>query len=693
MFPCYKIVTRLITFLLLIFFFVTPLCSAVIEGVVLSENGPLNDSKVQAYISFQDIKKGIPAYVSAPGKKEGFFKIELPSGIYYLTASGRTGDKKYFSYHGANPVKVQNKNLWVPFMAVPETAVNVKESASAKLSGKVLFKGAPVKGAQVSIYPVPALTLNSELLVPNSVFRGMGFLTNTTDNNGGFSMSIEPGEYVVIARKRLSSSGMPPLEKGDLFCYLADNPVTLTDSIEAQVEIPCYPKDDLKAFLNEDAYTAILVKKSDADSIRFRENKLHAAQDVFMIKGRATDLEGNPVKDLYVMAYRGKTPDMFQMHYVRTMPDYMARADEKGYYSIEVTEGAYYLVARQLAGEAPVKGEYYGLYEANANHAVIMNEKSHDAVNIYVSRVMRESKKKSEVRNQKSKEKKVSNHEYKGDVVICKNTVWERDILISGIVHVARGVTLTIAPGTTVRFKKIDRTGDGVGDSMIKVSGRLKAQGSAKRPIKFTSAETTPDKADWSYLLFFVSGDESILRYCIFEYAFTGVQVHFSKAVIEDSVFRNNYEGIRFGRADLRIEHNDIFDNTYGIRHTRIEEPVEITYNNIRNNGVGIFLVPSNQNIVGFSNTFDKKGGLPRKQFIVTYNNISYNTEYNFRLGERQGYDILLSDNWWGSDRDENIKNAIYDENIDVSLGGVIYKPFYNAPVKNAGAGKGRHHD
>ncbi len=685
-----KLQIILTAFLLLIIFHAATLYSAVIEGIVLSEDGPLEDSKVYAYIKYRDIKNGAPDYVSGPGDKKGFYKIDLPAGTYYLTASGKGDEKKFFSYHGANPIRIEGRDLWVPLMAVHETTADVNEALSAKLTGKVTFKGAPVKGAQVSIYPLPASVPGSELRTPNSAFRGMGLLTSTTDENGIFVMSPEAGEYVIIARNRNSHKGMKPLERGDLFCYFAGNPVKTADSKETRIEIPCYPKDDLKSFLNEKAYPMVLVKKSGEGSVRFRENRLEQTADILRIQGRVTDLSGRPAKDHYVMAYGGKPADMFQMHYVRTMPDYMVRTDENGYYSIETSgKGTYYMVARELIGEAPVKGEYFGLYEGNANHFITVNENSLKDVNITVSRVMGEDGRKSEIRNQKSEVKQIHNYFYTGDVVIDKDTAWDGEIIIDGIVHVARGATLMINPGTTIKFKKIDRNGDGVGDAMLKVSGRLVAEGAPDKMIRFTSAEERPERMDWSYLLFFVSGDESIIIHCMFEYAFTGVQAHFSKAVISDSVFTNNREGIRFGRGELRIEYNDLFENDYGIRHTRVEEPVRISYNNIRNNGVGIFLVPSNQNVKDFSVTFDRKKTFPPKQFIVTNNNISYNTEYNYRLGERQGYDVLLKDNWWGTVKEMEISDLIYDEKTDDSLGGVIYKPYFNSPVKNAGVRKG----
>lgn len=683
-----KLLVHFTALLLLISFYAVPSFSTVIEGVVLSEEGPIDPSNVQAYVRFQDIKNGSPAYISIPGEKKGFYKIELPPGIYYLTASGHTGEKKHFSFHGFNPVKIEDNDLWIPFMVTPETRELFKESSESNLTGMVTFKDAPVTGAQVSIYPTSGLIPDSEPQASKSVFKGMGFLTATTDEHGIFRMRPVPGEYVIIARKR-NSNVMRPLEKGDLFCYFAGNPVTITDAKETWIETPCYPKDDLKSFLSEIAYSALIVKKSGADSVRLKENKLEPAGDVRQIQGRVTGLYGKPVKNIYVMAYRGKPHEMFQMHYIRTMPDYMIMTDDNGYYSIDITErGTYYLVARELIGESPVRGELYGLYEGNSNHFVSVDENSLKDMNIIVSEVMGEHGKKPEAWRHKPDVKKVNNHFYEGDVVIDRDTVWNGEVMISGIVHVARPATLTINPGTIIKFKKNDRNGDGVGDAMIKVSGRLTAEGAPDKTIRFTSGEERPGRMDWAYLLFFASGEESTVRHCVFEYAFTGVQVHFSKVSISDSVFANNHEGIKFGRAELIIKHNDIFDNTYGIRHTRVEEPVEIKFNNIRNNSVGIFLVPSNQNIADFSLTYDKKGFLPAKQFIVTSNNIAYNTEYNYRLGERQGYDISLKDNWWGRDEDQYILNTIYDENADSSIGNVLYKPYLKIPVKDAGAGR-----
>ncbi|MEW6602379.1 MAG: right-handed parallel beta-helix repeat-containing protein [Nitrospirota bacterium] len=654
--------------------------ASLVEGIVLSYEGPVETLIVNAYLSFSDMTAGIPAYVSTAGEKKGFYRLDLPPGEYIMTASGKIGNREFFSFHGANPIKVEEQNLWVPFMTVPVANAVVKDSPAARLNGKATFRGRPVEGAQISIYSPTDPT-----------FRGMGFLTSSTDADGKFRFDPVPGEYVVIARKRKDFIGIRPLRKNDLFCYYPGNPVSVSSQKETEVEIPCYPKDDLESFLDEKVYPSILVKKSANDSIRLRESLLKEEVTIFTIRGRVTDRDGHPMKDLYVMAYKGTSSPMFKMLYLRTMPEYLVKTDADGYYTIHAREeGIYYMVARELIGEAPAKGENYGLFERNANHSVKIEKDSIDSVNIMVSKLMVGDKQDSEigVGQVRAAGRDIRNHFYDGDTVIDKDTVWSGYIIIKGTLHVARNATLTVTPGTVVMFSRLDVDHDGVGDSKITVGGKLLAEGAPGNMIRFTSAEDRPGKMDWSYLLFFVSGEESVVRYCVFEYSFTGVQVHFSKAAIMDSVFTGNHEGIRFGRTELRIEHNDIHDNAYGIRHTRLEGPVEISYNNIRDNDVGIFLVPSNQNIVDFSETFDRKETLNRYQPVVTQNNIADNSLYNYRLGERQGYDILLKDNWWGAVGEADIPGTIYDGKTDSTLGNVIFKPYLKAPAETAGVRK-----
>ncbi|MRR39534.1 right-handed parallel beta-helix repeat-containing protein, partial [bacterium] len=188
-----------------------------------------------------------------------------------------------------------------------------------------------------------------------------------------------------------------------------------------------------------------------------------------------------------------------------------------------------------------------------------------------------------------------------------------------------------------------------------------------------------------SYILLFTSGAENVLRYCVVEHAFTGFQAHFSRAVVSDSVFAGNHEGIRFGRTELRIEHNDIERNRYGIRYHRLEGPVSMEYNRIRNNDVGIFFVPSGQNRVDFMPDEYEADPAYAMMPVIRFNEISGNREYDYRFGDRQHYDVEARDNWWGTTALDKIYSRIYDKKADADLGATLLTPVLPGPPKGIG--------
>ena len=272
-----------------------------------------------------------------------------------------------------------------------------------------------------------------------------------------------------------------------------------------------------------------------------------------------------------------------------------------------------------------------------------------------------------------------------GDIVLREDTVWSGTIAVDGVVVVGRAATLTIKPGTTVLFKRRDLNHDGIGDSEIRVLGGIHAQGSAESPIVFKSAETNPAPKDWSYLLIFTSGKQNSIEYCQFHDAFSGLQVHFSTAKVSDCLFSNNQEGIRFGRAKLTLQHCLITENNIGVRFTRMEGPVEIQRNEINNNHVGIFLVPSGQNIVDF---FEPgRTGKPWNEghLDISGNNIRANVDYNLKLGAKQLWDLKITNNWWGVSGVSNAQQTIFDHQRDPDLGCAIIEPIAHQSFVDAG--------
>ncbi len=638
-----------------------------VEGVVVSTSGPVPGGEVHAYATFADLIAGRHPIVSKPTINPGFFQLELPPGKYYLLARAAAGGEHLVGYHGANPIRVKGADLWLPLMVVPKRTEQAVASTTPHVAGIVTYKGKPVVGAQVSLYSVR-----------EGPFKGMGLSSGRTGSDGSFKLSVQDGKYLVIARKRGGGRRIKPLKKGDLYCYYPSNPVELEPSTRVAIELPCYPKQDVKAFVDEAALPA--VKRTRATAARLRE-LLKEPDGQAEIQGRIVDPSGRPAAGLFVMGYEATKPHLFQMHMLRDKPTLLGKTASDGSFLLKVaTPGDYILVARGQAGGAPVPSELFGLFEGNVGHTVSVRAGATVQAPIVVSRVMDGA-----TAAPRAQPEPLADEQRLVGEVISSDTTWRGRVTIRGQLLVARGATLTVLAGTQVRFERVDENGDGVGDGELRVLGRLLVRGKPGAPVRFSSAATQPRAKDWSYVLLFTTREESHVQHAIFEHAFTGMQAHFSKATIRDSVFHNNVEGIRFGRAEIAIEHNEIRDNQRGIRQHRIEDPITIVGNEIANNDVGIFLVPSGQNTIGFSAKRYAIGKQQRTQPLVRLNNISSNRRHNYRLGERFAYDIEVSDNWWGSSAREKISKGIFDHEDDPALGRVLIEPFRTSPVPGTG--------
>jgi hypothetical protein len=250
---------------------------------------------------------------------------------------------------------------------------------------------------------------------------------------------------------------------------------------------------------------------------------------------------------------------------------------------------------------------------------------------------------------------------------ITKDTAWSGTVILSGQNVVRRGTTLTILPGTVIKFAWTDENKDEVGDGELTVEGRLIARGTKEAPILFTSAQAKPAMKDWTFVQISVSRD-SLVEHCIFEYGFSGLQVHYSTATIRESLFRYNFEGVRFSTTDILIEHNDFKENYYGIRCEANGSRTTVTGNHFVGNDYAFFPVRKTGSSVRF---FE--------------NNIEKSKVYQVNLGQNQNEDLDLTLNWWGTTDPRQIAEGIFDKNKDAILGKVIFAPFLQTPVKAAG--------
>lgn len=336
--------------------------ATIVQGIVIDENGPTNSVEVRAYRSYEDLQHNKNATTSKKGEKPGQYTLNIPKGQYYFTASGQTGSTHLFSYHGLNPIRVSDDNLWLPFFAVPQTKTTCTDGFQG-IGGTISFNGKPVNSGSISAY-----TLTDE------PFRGMGVLTNTIGDDASFWFDLEPGKYVVIARQRQDNSAIGPLKKGDLFCYSSANPITVNPAKSCSIALSCYPRDDIESFLNQTAEDprGKREEKRRTASLETASIKETTGKNTqfSIIAGRVTDSNNMPIPNLFVSAYTADDLFLFQMYIVRFKSDFIARTDTNGMFRVEMPPGSYYLVARERVGEAPIAGEYYGIYEGTPNHSL-----------------------------------------------------------------------------------------------------------------------------------------------------------------------------------------------------------------------------------------------------------------------------------------------------------------------------------
>ncbi|HZV82826.1 MAG TPA: right-handed parallel beta-helix repeat-containing protein, partial [Geobacteraceae bacterium] len=227
------------------------------------------------------------------------------------------------------------------------------------------------------------------------------------------------------------------------------------------------------------------------------------------------------------------------------------------------------------------------------------------------------------------------------------------EVLLSGHPLVNPGSFLTIVPGTTLRFA--------AGSGLI-VRGRLKAEGTPDRPIRFTSLEEQKPEA-WDEIILEQATDSTI-THAIIEYATWGVHGHFTNLLLDHIVARNNSGGMRFRSGPVTIRQSVFRNNGIGIRaymgNALIEENV------ITGNEVGIFVR-------------ERGGGL-----VIRKNNFSSNSDYNIRSGDFNTEDIKATDNWWGS---QEPLTTVYDGRQEKGIGKVLLEPFLSSPVPLEKAG------
>ena len=136
-----------------------------------------------------------------------------------------------------------------------------------------------------------------------------------------------------------------------------------------------------------------------------------------------------------------------------------------------------------------------------------------------------------------------------GDVVLNEDTVWKKEVLVEGAVTVAPQATLTVEPGTVVRFRK----GKG-GEPVLLVEGRIDATGTKESPIRFTSSFATPTAADWHGITILGSEKNNVFENCRIDGAKIGIEALFARVALKGVRAERSVTGMRFQDTLVTME-------------------------------------------------------------------------------------------------------------------------------------------
>ncbi len=301
-----------------------------VRGRVAWRGELIPEVTVRAYGQIADIAKGEVVAVSAPTDLDGLYQLDLQPGNYVLTASNSSGVLKpgdFFCYYSGSPIQVPSegyRNVGFNLIRVPETEP-VKEAARSGIYGQLSYQDELLEKAYLYVYQDPSKN-----------FKGPGYFIQPVAR-GEFRLNLPPGEYYLLARKRVQGGQFGPIEIGDYFNYYYGNPVRIEAGQLQEIKIETVTR---LSMLEEEVV------------------------DLQGVSGQVLDAAGTPQAGFYVFAYRQAAmtgnPDFFS-----------APTGADGRFEISLPDtGPYYLLARQAFGGPAGDNELYGKLQTSTGGPV-----------------------------------------------------------------------------------------------------------------------------------------------------------------------------------------------------------------------------------------------------------------------------------------------------------------------------------
>ncbi|MCF6177835.1 MAG: carboxypeptidase-like regulatory domain-containing protein [Geopsychrobacter sp.] len=309
----------------------TLLAATGVKGRVAWRGQLIPGVQVRAYTAIDMIAAGKVFAISDFAAQDGTYTLELPPGRYYLTArndSGTPGPGDYFCYYSGAPVIVPQqgfRQVGFNLIQIPQTQHD-KESRRSGIWGEIRYQGQPLERTYLYVYKKT-----------ESDFKGPAWFIQPVEK-GSFRMSLPPGDYWLLARKRLKGGQYGPIEIGDYFNYYYGNPVHIEKNRLTQVKL--------------ETITRLSMLEDDPDAV------------FSGIGGRVVGPQGAAVSGVRVFAYRSST--------MTGTPAYISPVTSPdGSFVLPIPEmGNFWLLARQAIGGPAVTGELYGKFQTPDNRGL-----------------------------------------------------------------------------------------------------------------------------------------------------------------------------------------------------------------------------------------------------------------------------------------------------------------------------------
>lgn len=218
---------------------------------------------------------------------------------------------------------------------------------------------------------------------------------------------------------------------------------------------------------------------------------------------------------------------------------------------------------------------------------------------------------------------------------INKNTTWSTNniYIIQNEVDVNSNAVLTIEPGVTIKFEN----GSGITVAYNGGFGAIKANGTASKPILFTSNASVKNAGDWDAVWLYNGASGSSFNYCTFEYGggysdnYGMIYMTSAQASFDNCTFRYSES---FG---MSLDDESSFTSFEGNHFSNtLKSPIQIYGKYVHTIGSDNTYDP-NTTILVESDRIDLPG-----VFVWKKQNVAYNFDGNFDIGSGSGTTINI---------------------------------------------------